>query len=243
MMLDYLSQVGRYIENTKDQYAELYRIGLHVHPIPFFGDVMAARVLTVGVNPSAGEFDGRAWPESLSIQELEKRLRGYFICAQKPHKWFETWSDALNLIGSSYLDGAAHLDLSSRATISMGNVRNQVLFENMVESDSRYFFELLPRCTSVRLLLLAGCVSQRRYMNDFIARVAPQYGFELLGHGQTAGEGRVGFHRLIGQGIDLPVFFCSVSPSGRNPQLLIERVKEYRVELTTRLGTTPVLPV
>jgi hypothetical protein len=93
-------------------------------PIPFFGRLDTAIVLTVGVNPSADEFRAdRAtiWRGVTSSADLLNRLTSYFESA--PHPWFGPWRSALNLLGVAYENGtAAHLDLSARATISMQNV-------------------------------------------------------------------------------------------------------------------------
>jgi hypothetical protein len=69
----------------------------NVHAIPFFGSLASARVLTFGLNPSAGEFaDHRSWPARLSIEELTSRLVGYFNgLGTPPHRWFDAWSAAL----------------------------------------------------------------------------------------------------------------------------------------------------
>jgi hypothetical protein len=98
----------------------------------------------------------------------------------------------------------------------------------MVETDAKWFFELLPLCREARALLMAGCVTKRWYINDFIARIAPRRGYRLTGHAESAGEGRVGVQRLVGPGCDLPVFFCSVSPSGNKKGMLIQRVSSHR---------------
>ena len=74
-------------------------------------------------------------------------------------------------------------------------------------------------------------MTKRWYINDFIARVAPGYGYRLTGRAESTGEGRVGFQRLVGPGCDLPVFFCSVSPSGNKRHLLIQRVTSHRATI------------
>ena len=110
----------------------------------------------------------------------------------------------------------------------MGSQSDWQGFAELMEADAVWFFELLPLCTSARALLMAGTVTKRWYINDFIARVAPRYGFRITGHAESTGAGRVGFQRLIGPNFDLPVFFCSVSPSGNNRHLLVQRVASYQ---------------
>lgn len=236
----YLDDLSADWITSQDRFNDLARPGVATHPIPFFGDIRRARVLTVGVNPSAEEFAvKRRWPASLTATELERRLVGYFVDAPAPpHDWFNTWSKALESLGVSYEDGAAHVDLSPRATISMGSA-NQAAFSRMVEADAAWFFRLLPLCPAARVLLLAGCVTKRWYMNEFLARVATASGFQLHGKGEAKGEGRVGFYRLTGPGVDLPVFSCSVSPSSWNPELLIERVREHQASIREWLAVKP----
>jgi hypothetical protein len=210
----YLDRVRSDVSVSALRYADLARAGVTTHPIPFFGDVEAATVLTIGVNPSAGEFVGRGWPATVTTPALASRLVGYFAEAPAPpHPWFDTWSRALSVIGSSYRTDAAHVDLSPRATTAMGAVPDWELFLDMVEEDIGCFFRLLPLCRRARVLLAAGCVTKRWYFNDFIRRVAPRHGFRLEGRAGSRGAGRVGIHRLAGGGVDLPLFFCSVSPS------------------------------
>ena len=151
---------------------------------PFFGDIKRARVLTVGVNPSAKEFLlKRDWPEAMAASELKDRLQQYFqLGSPPPHEWFQTWNRALVSLEVTYQDGAAHIDLSPRATTSMGNaVRNgnSKLFAGMVEQDAKWFFKLLSECSKARLLLFAGCIPGS-YISEFMERFAPNHGFESL---------------------------------------------------------------
>ena len=229
---DYLSDVLLYIKRTEAPYARLYCPGIRWYPIPFFGDVLGARVLTVGVNPSATEFRNGYGRVELEASGLERHLVDYFKWGHA-HRWFDTWSEALNSVGVSYEGGsAAHLDLSPRATMSMRHFKDEqraTLFTTMLDGDVSHFFELLNHCHSARALLLAGCAG-RLYMNRFLTRVGRHHGFRLEALSlDQYGEGRVGFYRLSGPaGLDIPTFFCSVSPSGRNSQLLVERVSANR---------------
>lgn len=230
---DYVAKVASGVEATRSQFKEFYRPGVTRHAIPFFGNVEAAKILTVGLNPSADEFVGRRWPNALSPSALTERLRGYFDSASPtPHPWFETWSAALIHLGLSYRNGGgvAYLDLSPRATASRHP--DWKGFERLMEHDARWFFQILPLCHNARALLIAGAVTKREYINEFIGRIAPSYGHRLTGEWRrTPGSGKVGFHRLVGPACDLPVFFCSVSPSGREKSLLIDRVQRHRATI------------
>lgn len=236
VLTGYVDKIVAYVEETREIFAPFYRPDVLTHAIPFFGDVESAQVLTVGVNPSASEFVNRGWHKIMTPVDLEGRLKAYFD--QDPalwHPWFATWEEALTQIGLSYAHGAAHIDLSPRATAAMRTHADQRGFAEMVESDAKWFFELLPLCQSARALLIAGCVTNRWYINDFIAkRAAPRYDYQFTGRAEPTGEARVGFHSLTSCGRrDLPVFFCSVSPSGnkRQQRLLIERVGSHQMRI------------
>ena len=213
-------------------------------PIPFFGDIKNAQVLTVGVNPSSTEFSedrlkDRPWPDAIdkmTATALNKLLQNYFVSEQvKPHDWFETWKNALEPLGVSYQKGAAHIDLSPRATISMGSA-DPYAFLAMMEADVRWFFELLsilPGYSAPRLMLISGTVTKYYYMDQFVKRVAHEHGFQLE-QPRTPRDKGFSFSRLSGRGVDVPLFFCNGSPSDRNTkrrQKLIQRVQDNQEEL------------
>lgn len=233
---NYLGGVLHHISQTAAPYEPLFWPGVSWHPIPFSGNVLDARVLTVGINPSASEFISRRVPVETNALGLEQQLVSYF--ARESHSWFETWSEALRSLGVSYRDGAAHVDLSPRATKSMSSFKDAEgakLYTQMLETDVCKFFELLTHCRSARALMLAGC-TPKGYVNEFLISVAPRHGFRLEGQAETRGEGRVGFYRLYGPaGFELPAFFCSVSPSGRNKDILVERVRAHRERISSWL--------
>jgi hypothetical protein len=225
----YLEAVIDDIQSSAEQFRELSRSNIITHPIPFFGNIESATSVTVGVNPSAKEFINRGWPPSLSSKELSERLRGYFVSkTTSPHPWFETWTTALTHVGCSYANQTAHVDLSPRATIAMGSIHDWQGFANMVERDARWFFELLSICKRLKAVFLAGCVTKKWYMSEFVARIAPRYGYRVTGMTEKSGAGRIGFLRLHGPRGEIPMFFCSVSPSGQKRHLLIERVCSHQ---------------
>jgi hypothetical protein len=86
---------------------------------------------------------------------------------------------------------------------------------------------------------LLGCVTKLCYMVDFIKLIAQNYEYQLKGKTESSGEGRVGFLRLIGPPGDIPVFFCSVSPSGRKGEILVNRVREHQSTVAKWLETEP----
>jgi hypothetical protein len=237
---NFISVVQDDMGATASRFAALYHPNRKVCPVPFFGDVRKATVITVGVNPSADEFlPNRRWQEDPDALYLERRLLAYFTTAPAPpHPWFATWTDALSIISCSYTATAAHLDLSPRPTIPMSEAPRG-LFKEMVEHDVRWFFELLKHCPKARLLMLAGCATHGLYMHEFLSRNAPRFGCVLGGSVERGGKGRVSLNTLEVSGRRLPVFFCSVSPSARFSRTLVERVRTEK-ELLSHLVRHPL---
>lgn len=236
----YIEEVKQEVDATSNRFKNFMDTSIVIHPIPFFGRVDRAKVLTVGVNPSAGEFaKSRGWPIYTDTETLTQRLLGYFENPTTPsHPWFDVWKKALKSLGVSYEDGtAAHVDISPRATRSMSQVDPDGFLE-MVRHDVRWLFKLLGSLDSSRLLLMAGCVTKKRYINHFLRECSPQRGWMLSGESQNSGRGRIGYHKLTSRTTEcnFPAFFCSVSPSSRNEadkELLIQRVEENRGQLTS----------
>lgn len=129
-------------------------------PIPFFGNPATAKVATIGVNPSSGEFDpDRHWETVRTKTQWKLRLRDYFRHGVSPHDWFEPWRIGLAVLGVSYEEGtAAHLDLSYRSTTTMlkNHGTDPAEFRRMLEHDARFLFQLLLLSPNLRLLLTFG---------------------------------------------------------------------------------------
>ncbi len=232
-----LFEIVKNIKETDHIYkTQLYSKNI-THPIPFFGNIEKAKIVTVGINPASSEFKvNRTWPQSVDLEYLIERLKHYFnYPGIPPHSWFDVWEKALNHISISYYSGdAAHIDLSARSTINIGEISEMELFENMIASDLREFFQLIYCCRNLRLLLIAGTVTKRYYINEFISKHCNQYGFKLVGdfkRKENPGRGKIYFHHLTGHDFDLPVFFCSVSPSARNSSLLVDRIRENKPKI------------
>src|SRR5436190_10984722 len=85
----------------------------NLYPIPFFGDIREATVLTLALNPAWTEFRrSRHWLPGLDSCALTTRLLHYFdLPAPPPHRWFRDRREALALLDSSYETNAAHIDL------------------------------------------------------------------------------------------------------------------------------------
>lgn len=228
--------VQRYVSLTAPRYVALHESGVVAHPICCFGDPTKARVVTVGLNPSYGEFaPKRTWPAELPHDKLAERCRNYFT---NPHGWFAPWSEGLRQLNAAYQDGSAvHLDLSPRPTRFVSDFKEaweQSLFLEMVERDLWTFFGTLQRCHKAEWVLMAGTVTGKYYLNEFLQRCAPDCGYSLDGpfnRLQHPGRAKVAWHSLSGSGRQLRVFFCSSSPSDRDKRLLPQRIQEHTKEL------------
>lgn len=245
--LQWFKQVNQEIERTDGRYASLYRQGLKVWPIPVFGRLEEAEILTVGVNPSCGEFYGDRWLDVETAEQQVQRLIGYFDNQPFPaHPWFSGWERALNHLDASYRQGnkylAAHIDLSPRATIPMGQV-DPMLFLDMVREDLQHCVAALNRAKKLKLWMMAGCVTGRYYINEFLRESLPSLGARLEGEFRRVdhpGKGKVCFHQICYQGCSVPAFFCSSSPSS-GKDLLASRVRAKRDKLKGALEA-PVGP-
>jgi hypothetical protein len=233
--------VIKHVGKTHGKFRELSVDGLKTMPIPYFGDIEKAEILTVGVNPAASEFKNRNWPEiEATADYLAPRLRNYF-CLRYPvaHRWFSPWEESLRMLnGRSYRNGAAHLDLSPQATATIPrDVRPREMFLEMVESDLPIFFETISLCRAAKVLLMAGSVTNKFYINEFLQVYAPHFGYELHGEFQRRLGGRMACrHDLVSKtGISrLPVFFFSRGP--KHPGDLIQLVRQKRKEICDCLG-------
>jgi hypothetical protein len=129
-------------ENVDKQISGLYDQdfpNIKINPIPFFGDLENAEILTLGVNPSPTEFDEvRCWKPKMEAKELSFRLVNYFRLQNPPfHDWFTPLETILRHNNCSYLSNAAHIDLSPRATRTMSKFRcNPERFLEMVNDDA-----------------------------------------------------------------------------------------------------------
>ena len=85
----------------------------NLYPIPFFGDIRKATVLTVALNPAWTEFrESRHWLPKFDAHALATRLLLYFdLPTPAPHRWFRDRQAALAVLECSYGTNAAHIDL------------------------------------------------------------------------------------------------------------------------------------
>ena len=86
-LMRWLMNLRKQVVRTNPGFAVLNPTGW---PIPFFGDIGKARVLTVGVNPAPSEFTPPArWATVTNDDEWADRLLNYFHVPGVPwHQWF-----------------------------------------------------------------------------------------------------------------------------------------------------------
>jgi hypothetical protein len=228
------------VHKTQHRFAPLMR-AIAWHPIPFFGSLSSARVLTFGLNPSAGEFSaGRSWPVQISPELLTKRLVGYFrINAPSPHSWFRPWTEALHLFGVTYDHDAAHIDLSPRPTAAARNFREATqksLFLEMLRVDAPVWLRALDAAPNVKLLLIAGSATKQYYINEFMqSELSPSDVTLSPVWRRGTGEGQIAFQELrLRSGRRIPVFFCSSGPS--KGEVLVKSISQNTQYLRRIVG-------
>ena len=217
-------------------------------PIPFFGDVLRARVLTVSVNPSDQEFNSdRRWDAITNPEQWQTRLLNYFrISGVPPWCWFDTWSICLDLIGRAYAAGdAAHIDISPRPTTPMLDQQTDTTeFRGMVEHDVKWFFQLLDHLPQVQLLLVAGPIpranGQKQQLADFIHEQAGRHGAKWR---QTDP-----LPTLVtpGHPTGIPVFVCPYEPKADGLYAMVRQVYRNRKILrrlsAPGMSSVPIMP-
>ena len=228
-------------------YSALFPPAQPVIPIPFFGHIEAAKVVTVGLNPSSEEikagFADGYWHEAMTAKAANGRLTEYFEYARhpfhRPHPWFDTWERALNIIGASYLDGTAvHVDLCPWATYSASKLEAMGFgkdFEDLVKDSLPGFWNTLASAHNAKLVLMAGAVSKRFYIHEFLKRYATGND-HIEGVVTRGGQAFVNELKLIVSGQEIPCLYTSCSPSSRKKEQLPQRIAEYGANLQRLLG-------
>jgi hypothetical protein len=144
--------------SARAKHSKLFSKTLNLHPVPFFGDLVSADVLTLALNPSESEFRrDRGWPPTLDAPSLTGRLVNYFALAEaEPHQWFDTCVKALSLLGRSYHCNAAHLDLLSYPTkfLKYLSQAERSAFANMVCDSVSSMMSFLRMCKSLKLIIV-----------------------------------------------------------------------------------------
>ena len=223
------------VAETSEQYQTLMPTGAKHPPLPFFGSLERARVITLGLNPSTGEFSaGRGWPVSMTAAALTERMENYFVAERPgPHPWFRPWSAVLSLLGVSYSSDAAHVDLSPRATKAASRFRSEPLrslFASMLISDAKIWIAALRRAPRCSLVIAAGSATNDSsgYINEFIRDRLTQTGVRLLGPWRRQrGEGQTASQWIgLPGGTEIPLFFCSTGPTRNGGTTLVNACRE-----------------
>jgi hypothetical protein len=134
-------------------------LGINPVPIPFFGNVDHARIVTVGLNPSSGEFAAwRKWKAAYTADDLTHRLVNYFRLANvtlpPAHVWFGEILEASHNLGCPHGLAAAHVDLCPWATVR--SEANWPIFWNFIDAQMNLWFgKTIERCkNSAKLVVI-----------------------------------------------------------------------------------------
>ncbi len=184
------------------------------HPIPFFGPITTATVLTAAMNPSAGEFRGRGWAASLPASSLAERLTSYF--SRRPHPWFEPPEKPFRPLDLQYGRNLAHVDLVCRATRTITRADGKD-FLALADEEVGFFFETLALASLARVLVLSGSMTNARYAHEHVARHASWWGWTFTPRPRrTPGGPFASTHELQNGSRRLPVLFVSASVNRRD---------------------------
>jgi len=161
-LIELVAEIQESVQNSNEGFRDLYPLDNHgipiiKYPVPFFGDLETAEIITVGVNPSSTEFGPwRSWLDGWNAAQLAGRLVDYFRIAQpKPHPAFAYGEEALNIRDCSYVLNAAHIDLSPRATLAANHETADRFFQ-MLEMDLIWIPRLVGLAERCREIWFVG---------------------------------------------------------------------------------------
>lgn len=131
----------------------------NLYPIPFFGDIRRATVLTLALNPAWTEFrHSRHWIPGLDSWALTTRLLHYFdLPTPPPHRWFGDRREALALLDCSYETNSAHIDLHPlpiKFRPDLTELQRTTIGKAIETRSAIHLASLLKLATQVRLLLV-----------------------------------------------------------------------------------------
>jgi len=135
-----------------------------LYPIPFFGDIRRAEVITLALNPAHPEFSpDRHWPVgagtgSLTPVALTNRLLSYFHNSTIPsHPFFNAFEDGLTAIGCSYKTNAAHIDVHPHPThfaADLTPTQKETLRTIVELASADHMIDVLALCRQVKLIVV-----------------------------------------------------------------------------------------
>src|ERR1017187_6746211 len=180
MLIELVAEIQKQVEKTNPIYTKNFVPGLITHPIPFFGKLEEAEILTVGLNPSPREFENKRWPNFKVYPEfLTFELHNYFENDNRLwHPWFDKWATATSQLETDlqYKSGrVAHIDLSPRATEVMSQIPEAETFAEMIREDLVWLPSLIKCAKSAKILLIAGAVNKKKYLIEFLAKHGREY--------------------------------------------------------------------
>ena len=248
-LIELVAEIQKQVENTNSTYAENFVSNLITHPIPFFGKLEEAEILTVGLNPSPGEFENKRWPNpKIDPELLASELYNYFEHDHRlSHTWFDKWMAAISQLEKNlqYKSGrVAHIDLSPRATKIASRVPQAETFTEMIRADLVWFPALIERAKSAKILLIAGAVNKEKYLIEFLAKHGGAHQIIIVRNRIDGGKNRsVGFYELRVGSRSLPVFFSGSGPSARDRgEKLTRNISNHREEIFKLLGDSATCP-
>lgn len=235
-LINLVAETQREVRGSNSIYSENFFPELHTHPIPYFGQLEDAEILTVGLNPSSDEFRSGRWPDQqLDPENLAGRLCGYFQRDDPAwHPWFDKWTAALSSLNANlrYQTGqVAHIDLSPRATKAARHIPRPDLFSEMIRRDLSWFPALLDCAKAARILLFAGTVNSEQYLIEFLSAHGREHGLHVA---RSDGQSRrsLGFYELQFRSRRWPVFFSGSGPSALDGGAkLLENVTRHRKQI------------
>ncbi len=236
---DIVNETIKHVAETSDQFTPLMERGVMTYPIPFFGNLSRARVITLGLNPSNKEFIfERKWCTNMPKDAIAKKLFSYFKSTVPHHPFFTPWQEALKYIGASYESDAVHLDLSPRATYRVSHFtskEDRLLFLEMLHKDAPIWIRAMEAIADqIEIILAAGSATKEYYINEFIKAELGEYNVHLEGDWERSkGPGQIAFHTLIlPSGRKIPLFFCSTGPSNR--AVLVEAIRKNAPQINSK---------
>ncbi len=191
------------------RYSSLFSKGLNLHPVPFFGDLVNARALTLALNPAETEFQKHLWPKELAAPALTERLINYFdLDDAAPHPWFDDCTRALSKLGVSYLSGSAHVDLLSYPTRFLKKLTEdeRAAFAKLVAESRTTLQRLLGMCKAPKLVIVIdyqvpAVSAESRQTFDYIEAELPFLAKNINNHGEEPPVFRGGEKGMLNQRI------------------------------------------
>jgi len=145
---------------------ELFPENDRLYPVPFFGDIRRAEVVTLALNPSYKEFSpNERWPigsgpGALNPLALTNRLLSYFHSAKRPpNNWFTAIENGMSALGWSYQTNAAHIDVHpfpTKFSREMNQAQKEILARIIQARSADHMISVLALCEQVKLIIVIG---------------------------------------------------------------------------------------